>query len=725
MEEKTGKIILPMKYATVYTAYEDGLYIVLDTLNKYGLYSATAKKMIVEPQYNGFQPFSEGVAVVQKKAFVNGWSEYTYGAVDKSGKLVIEATYPYLGNCRDGMISFKKDDKYGYIDKYGSLKIPATYYRAENFANGLAPVQATENDKYGYINTDNKFVIEPQYVEAASFYEGYASVYTEKKFYSYKNTTGADKMGVIDTKGKFIIPPIYQYISLKNNVGLFRVTKDSMQGLIDSTGKMILPVNNKGIGEFAAGIARVEKTAGMYGLVNAKGDWLLPADNNEVYSLYSNGGFYAKKDGKYTVYNNSMKVLIAADTAKRVITSKKNIAYVYDNAVKLYDVNGKLIKTINQENIDLFATAFYSNDDSLKVTYSKTITLYNIPAKKHQKIAFDDISDFNEEGIFVGKKSYKHTFYDYTGKRLTDKSFESVVNFSEGICALQVSSTVKPYIADKSFTKIAELSTVFNGPYSEGVAMTKSQYGGSVTYLDKKGNVQFFAYAIDGGACKNGRIILKDASNKFYYVNKNGQKINTSMYDVLAEYADGLAGFKENKKCGFIDTSGNIIIAAQFDEASAFYKGVAMVMQGKDFFQIDKKGKPITNDKYVMASSPANGTYPVKKGTNFGLIGNQGQVIIDFKYQDIAPMYEDMIWAKKNGKWGLLNSKGTEVTAFEFDGYFNFDNGYAKTYKNGKLGLIDKTGKAVLPIEFFQMSKVYKNTIITVKPNGTNSFAVK
>ena len=192
MEEKTGKIILPMKYATVYTAYEDGLYIVLDTLNNYGLYSATAKKMIVEPQYNGFQPFSEGVAVVQKKAFVNGWSEYTYGAVDKSGKLVIDVTYPYLGNCRDGMISFKKDDKYGFIDKKGSLKIPATYYRAENFANGLAPVQATENDKYGYINTDNKFVIEPQYVEAASFYEGYASVYTEKKFYSYKNSTGSD-----------------------------------------------------------------------------------------------------------------------------------------------------------------------------------------------------------------------------------------------------------------------------------------------------------------------------------------------------------------------------------------------------------------------------------------------------------------------------------------------------------------------------------------------------
>ncbi|MEY2917224.1 MAG: hypothetical protein RIS73_938, partial [Bacteroidota bacterium] len=75
--------------------------------------------------------------------------------------------------------------------------------------------------------------------------------------------------------------------------------------------------------------------------------------------------------------------------------------------------------------------------------------------------------------------------------------------------------------------------------------------------------------------------------------------------------------------------------------------------------------------------------------------------------------------------WALLNAKGAAITTFEFDGYYNFENGYSKAYKNKKIGLIDKTGKLVLPIEYTQISKVYSNSVITVKPNGTAVYPVK
>lgn len=61
----------------------------------------------------------------------------------------------------------------------------------------------------------------------------------------------------------------------------------------------------------------------MYGLVDTKGKWLLPADYTELSGLYSNAGFYAKKDGKYIVYDNKMKIIIPADTARRIIVGKK------------------------------------------------------------------------------------------------------------------------------------------------------------------------------------------------------------------------------------------------------------------------------------------------------------------------------------------------------------------------------------------------------------------
>ena len=88
-------------------------------------------------------------------------------------------------------------------------------------------------------------------------------------------------------------------------------------------------------------------------------------------------------------------------------------------------------------------------------------------------------------------------------------------------------------------------------------------------------------------------------------------------------------------------------------------------------------------------------------------------------------MSEDMIWAKKEGKWGVLNNKGVEITSFEYDGEAGYEKGYAKVMKKDKWGLIDKTGKVVLPLVHINLSTVYKNIILAVTPNGTNTYSVK
>ena len=728
IDEKTQKIVLPIKYKSAYTSYEDGLYIVQDTLEKYGLFSVKTKEFLLEPSYSKMETFTEGVCIVQKKFFVNGLSQYTYGAIDKTGKLIVPDTFVYLGVCRNGLMCFKQNGKYGYLNKQAKIAIPAMYARAEYFSDGLALAQLTDTSKIGYINTENKFVIEPKYVFAESFYQGYAAIYTSKKFYSMKNgNVNSDKVGIIDNKGKVVIPIIYETVSLKKPGGIFVVSIGEKNGLIDSTGTIVLPIENKKIDDFYDGIARVEKTVGMYGLVNTKGKWLLPADYTEVYALYSKTGYYVKKDGKYAVYNNNMKLIIQPDTAKVIRTSKKNIAYIFDNAVKVFDISGKLIKTIKQDNVDLYGTSFFSNDDSLKVPYFKANSLYNLQTKTQQRVDATEITDFNEEGIFIAKKSNKHSFYDYTGKQLSSKQFEYAVNFSEGICGLQESAYSKPYLADKTFTKIADLGTVFYGPYSEGLAMAKSQYGSTIYYLDKKGKDQFYIYGTDGGTCKNNRIKIKNESGKFYFIDRSGKKINNSTYDDLGDYNDGLAGFKDNKKGGYIDTSGNIAIAASYDEVSNFTNGTAIVKRNNVYFQIDKKGNAINNAIYTSVANPANGSFPVKKAANFGLVDSKGNILVDYKYYAIGTVSDELIWARKekDGNLFLLNKNGKEIASFDFDDCGNFDNGFATVSKNKKIGLVDKSGKIVLPTDYIQTSKIYKNTIILVKSNGTIISSVK
>jgi hypothetical protein len=725
MEEKTKKIILPMKYISVFSSYEEGLYIVQDSSEKHGLFSSRDNKFLVEPSYSKFDIFSEGLSIVQRKVGSGYSYDYYYGAIDKNGKMAIPDTFSFLGNCRDGLLNFKQDNKYGYLDRQGKVAIPAVYVNASNFANGLAPVQSAEYGKYGYINSANKMVIEPKYVFADGFYEGYATVYAERKFYNMKGgNVNTNKIGLIDTKGNEVIPPIYESISLKKKGGLFVVSKEGKEGLIDSTGKMILPAEYKDVGEFYDGIAKVEKTSGMYGVINTKGKFMLPADYKEISFLYSSEGFYAKKDGKYAVYNKDMKVIIPADTAKRVLVNKKSIAFIFSDFVKVYDINGKFKKLITQENVDIYGTTYFSNDDSIRVPYFKVISLTDILTKSTRKLNVSDVSDFNEEGIFVGKNS-KYSFYDYTGKKLFDRSFENIVNFSEGICGLQESGYSKPYLADKTLTKIAELTTVYYGPYSEGLAMSKSQYGGTVYYLDKTGKTQFSVYANEGEACKNGRIKIKNSANKYYFVDKSGKTINSSTYDELGDFYEGLAGFKDNNKVGYIDTSGKVVIAAIYDEVSNFSNGVAMVKSNNEYFQIDTKRRALNTAKYHGAANPGNGTFPVKNDSKWGLIDNKGNTIIDFKYDEVRPMAENLVWVKKDKKWGLLTASGNSVTAFEYDGCTDFENGYSKILKNNKIGVVDKFGKMVLPAIYDNVGKIYKGAAVVIRNNGSNTYSVK
>lgn len=729
LNEKKNKIVLPIMYKNIYTTYEDGIYSIKDTFENEGLYSTDKNKIIIEPKYSKIEMFSEGVAKVQKKIEGSekyGFATYQYGAINTDGKLILPDTFSFLGKYKDGLMNFRQDGKYGYINKNGKIIIPATYQNANDFSCGLSAIRLADRGKYGYINTKNEFVIEPKYIYADDFYNDYAIVYAVKRFFGDAGRNDKNKVILIDKNGKELTEPIYESISLKKLGGVFVVEKDNKKGLIDSTGKILLPIEYTEIKDFYSNITTVEKAKGIYGVINNKGEFLLPVTYNYISPIYTTDDFfYAKKDNKSTVYDKNVKVVVPTDTALRVILGKKYIAYIFENAVKVFDKEGKLIKTFPQENVDVNNVSFFSDYDSIRINSSTIISLFNLKSNSKENIDIDDVSDFNSDGIFVGKKNGQWSFYDYTGKKLFSPSFVNVVNFSEGICGLQESTYSTPYLANKSLTKIATLTTVFYGPYSEGLAMAKSQYGSTVYYLNKEGKTQFSVPGTDGYPSKDGRIKIKNNLNKFLFVDTAGKAIGKNTFDILGDFYDGYAGFNLNKKGGFIDTSGNIAIPAQYDEVSNFSSGTAIVKLGNDYFQINKAARPINNNKYLAASNPYNGTFPVKTKTGYGLIDSKGKTIIDFKYDEVVAMYEDRVWAKKNNKFGLLDNYGVEVTPFIYDASTNFDKGYCTVTKNGKSGVMDKTGKLVLPMEYTKMGKIYNNTILVVRPYISNSYAIK
>ncbi len=98
----------------------------------------------------------------------------------------------------------EKGKKYGYINEHGEYVIPPKFDKAGAFYQGIAVVQVGK--KYGVINSKGEFLVQPQY-DKADLYAPEGKVSVQK----------AGKWGVIDQSGKIIIPLVHEYISVFAN----------------------------------------------------------------------------------------------------------------------------------------------------------------------------------------------------------------------------------------------------------------------------------------------------------------------------------------------------------------------------------------------------------------------------------------------------------------------------------------------------------------------------
>lgn len=159
-------------------------------------------EVVIKPQYNDAQRFSEGLAAVKfslvdgkivddytikKESYKNYLSvnvTYKWGFIDATGKIVIQPQYDDVLPFSEGLAAVMnlkgpKQPMWGYINTKGKMVIPQMYERVESFNDGIACVRimiSGNEGYYGYIDKKNKYIIQPKYPVAYPFYEGLAYV---------------------------------------------------------------------------------------------------------------------------------------------------------------------------------------------------------------------------------------------------------------------------------------------------------------------------------------------------------------------------------------------------------------------------------------------------------------------------------------------------------------------------------------------------------------------
>lgn len=227
--------------------------------------------------------------------------------------------------------------------------------------------------------------IDERYEEINDFYEGLASVSCKVE--------GEMLYGYINNKGKEMIPCMYDYAG-RFSEGVAVVRKDSKSGVIDKSGKVIVPLEYYEIDNCENGVILAREDMSTYGAFNAKGKQIIPFEYSYLGSPFD-GMILAKNDERMYGYFN-LKGNLAID-------------FIYDTASPFSE--GLAVVGMDERDIcidtkgnEVFRmpsrySIWGSFNDGLALTYDNTKDLYGYIDKKGEiaiPCKYADADDFYE-----------------------------------------------------------------------------------------------------------------------------------------------------------------------------------------------------------------------------------------------------------------------------------------------------------------------------------------
>lgn len=140
-----------------------------------------------------------------------------WGFADTLGKMIITPQWDTANDFSECLAVIGLNNKYGYINETGIEIIQLKYDFAENFSNNLALVSL--NGKWGFVDKTGIEKISIKYDKAAPFSEGLAEVELD------------GKIGSIDTTGAIIVPFLYkELLYLIGSWGLSQIGLNTRPG---------------------------------------------------------------------------------------------------------------------------------------------------------------------------------------------------------------------------------------------------------------------------------------------------------------------------------------------------------------------------------------------------------------------------------------------------------------------------------------------------------------
>jgi len=198
------------------------------------------------------------------------------------------------------------------------------------------------------------------------------------------------------------------------------------------------------------------------------------------------------------------------------------------------------------------------------------------------------------------------------------------------------------------------------------------------------------------------------ATPEFYYIEKDGSRVNKNSYDEIIQFSRNMAFVLKAERYGIINSLGNEVLPCKFQRLYFDTSlGIGAVFNGKFWGFINIAGKLITPLQYSgILNSNLSLTVnadiielpklliPVCLNNLWGYIEANGQVAIDYKYKQAYSFKNGVALIESiDSKWFYINRFG-DVVSKEYDNIQDLENGFCKITKivdgKKKIGILSK-----------------------------------
>ncbi|SEA22957.1 GLPGLI family protein [Arachidicoccus rhizosphaerae] len=466
--DKTGKRVLDSDYDKIdlsYTYNDSVPYFELSQKDLYGLYNP-ATKVLIEPKFSQIDGF---LFNIQQRNSVKVAVNDTQGLMDiHSGKMIVPAVFNkiYAQDSMDqALFIVGKESKLGlYSAQKKQLVIPLKYSNL-SFTGEDHVLEVNDDNKYGLITSGGKVLVPSRYFEIRTLQKGFylltqqdSAYYNTFSFYDRKNSLMRkapdstiaiynDRLAIIKDNGfaklwrpleNKVIVGDYASGGWPEQIGYFAeglavAYKKGRAGVIDTSGKVVIPFNYDGLTSFQNGYALIlsdkvgqdnpdfdQNTRDFlngykhYGFIDSTGKVVVPAKYdlqwNSSLDEYFNEDYLVLFNGNQ--WDEAPKMGLAAKNGDIIIAPLYNKVILQQNGPDYVVEKDKKFGLLNEKGQVILPTQF----DNISLQENPVYQL-------KYKISFPVLAE--KDGVWQ--------YYNRDGKVIADIKTEKMIPFNPGI----------------------------------------------------------------------------------------------------------------------------------------------------------------------------------------------------------------------------------------------------------------------------------------------------